>query len=468
MSTTTKAAPSGKTGGSAGNTAAQTAGGIKQAINQAGGGQGSGSPLAKAAQGANKLANKAQAAGAGNKNNPQSATGQKTGDKIAGGLNKGLDKASEKGAKAAGQYFGGSAGGKAAEAAMKMKNKFEKKITGGNEEARLALRIAEQMGPAGLAVIGAFLFILLIIILIMTIFGGGSASGKSLLTLTKTGPDTAIQGQSLDYQINVSYSGSAQDIIVQDPIPVGTDFDKTTPPPAQFDPITRTVTWDLKNIIPPQNGLISNVNTNLALRLTATANNNFLVNQAQGFVIGETTTGNNGNGTSPPNTSATDFTTLMTGQGRNVAILGDENAFVASVLKNGAKLATGFSSGSYAPQLHQIYQQAAAKNVNPLIIVTIWGVEAGFNLNNTEFGCNPFGSGFTSQLSCSVNTLDHWMLAFDQTQKNGSISLTGCPPFTDAFIYAYEYYTPVCHSQDGNDASRRNFVLFFKTLFGVN
>ena len=333
--------------------------------------------------------------------------------------------------------------------------------------------VAAASNPVGLIIIIVVIFILAIIIVIIT---GGSAGGlqNKELQITKTGPDSAINGAELDYQINLAFAGTATDIIIKDPLPAGTEFissgQKSTCDNGACNQASRTVIWNLKDIVPLQGGILSNVSTALSLKLKATADDSTLVNQAQGEVIGAGALPVNppggGGPNNPPNTSSNDFDTLMAGQGRNTGILGDRASFIAAVLKNGSGLAGGFSSGQYSDQLGQIYDSAVSKNVNPLIITTIWGVEASFELNNTEFGCMPFGSGFAKQMSCSVNTINNLMAEFDDLKSKGPVYLAGCPTFTDGFLYAYEYYTPVCHASDGNDASHKNFVTIFKQLYG--
>lgn len=121
--------------------------------------------------------------------------------------------------------------------------------------------------------------------------GGPAGADENALVLTKTGPTEAKDaGELLLYRITASYPGTAQDVTVTDHLPEGTDFDPSTPPPAHYDPATRTVSWSVKEVVPPVNGLISNINTTFALNLRATAGNIIIVNQADGAVIGEVIT----------------------------------------------------------------------------------------------------------------------------------------------------------------------------------
>lgn len=161
-----------------------------------------------------------------------------------------------------------------------------------------------------------------------------------------------------------------------------------------------------------------------------------------------------------PNVSAADFDSLMKGQGRNTDVLGSEDNFVETVMKNGKNNLSGKE-----PQVHQIYQTSVAKNVNPMIVLTIWGVEQTFQIGTREFGCPTSYAGFSSQLACSVKTLDDQMKIFKQNAKNGSVIYpsSSCA-YNDEFLYAYEAYTPVCHIYDKNETSRKNFVDYYKKL----
>ncbi len=222
---------------------------------------------------------------AGDKQNSKPKSG---GQQAAGAANNLMDKGDEKAAKIAGTVAGGSAVGDAAVEAVKAKAALEKKITQGNEQARLALKIAEKTGPAGPIIFGVVLFLFF---LIFVLSGGaaGSPTDAPQLTIVKTGPPTAVVGQALDYTIKVTYPGTAQDIAITDPLPAGTKFvssdQKTICDNGPCNDASRTVTWNLKDIVSPGT-ILSNVNTTLTLKLIATADNSFLINQANGTVIG--------------------------------------------------------------------------------------------------------------------------------------------------------------------------------------
>lgn len=159
-----------------------------------------------------------------------------------------------------------------------------------------------------------------------------------------------------------------------------------------------------------------------------------------------------------------DFTALMTGQGRNTAAMGQTQAdFIQNAHARGDKFLT--KVGNYDTYLQQIYQASLQHNVNPAIVLTIWGVESSFTLNGDEFGNGSCGTGFATQLNCTVTRLSGWMDFFKQNSTNGSYTIpqTNCT-YTDQFIFAYEKYTPVCAITDGNDPNRTNFKTFYKTF----
>ncbi|MCL4353715.1 hypothetical protein M1615_04640 [Patescibacteria group bacterium] len=175
----------------------------------------------------------------------------------------------------------------------------------------------------------------------------------------------------------------------------------------------------------------------------------------------------------PPSVNTTAFEQLMKGQGRNVSVLGDENNFINQVIKNGGALVANEKS-----YLQDIYETSKAENVNPLIVLTIWGVEQTFSLDtNLEFGCGAhipgYTHGFKNQLRCTVNSLDNLMTDFKKDKgPNGTVQIQSdngntCV-YDDSFMYAYEMYTPVCHHYDTppNDPLRSSFMLYYKKFLG--
>lgn len=138
-----------------------------------------------------------------------------------------------------------------------------------------------------LIVVG-ILILIIIIIVMMAGAGGASQNQTSDLKITKAGPTEAQIGDELLYQITVIYPKQATDIVITDNIPDGTEYissdQKTTCDNGECNTTSKVVTWNLKDILPVQNGAISNANTILVLKLRATANNSFLVNRAEGTV----------------------------------------------------------------------------------------------------------------------------------------------------------------------------------------
>jgi hypothetical protein len=260
-------------------------------------------------------------------------------------------------------------------------------------------------------------------------------------------------------------------------LPEGVEYVAKDCTSAKWDPATRTVTWSAREILTASGkapaGDIANINVaiKLTVKLNAGVNNTQVVNQAEGEVVGASgggTTGAKGNPTETEK-KILEFFNLIAGQGRNTTVLGDENQFVAAVLKNAAP---GYGLAGKEAQLRAIYKKAVAAKVNPLIMVVMWGVEQGWNINGTEFGCiHQRGSGFESQLTCRVNEVNHFM-----TEAEQSIAKKGLPfahpvapqcTYTDPFVYAYEKGTPVCAVNDSNGNARKNFVEYYKKLLGT-
>lgn len=141
--------------------------------------------------------------------------------------------------------------------------------------------------------------IILLIIFIILIATGSGAGEANPLSITKSGPTEAAAGEILPYQITINYAASAQEITITDRLPAGTAYESSAPP-GLYDDAAKTVTWNLKGIVPPDAaGLISNFNTTLSLTLRATEDHKFLVNQAEGFATGEVLPDTGGGGGGP-------------------------------------------------------------------------------------------------------------------------------------------------------------------------
>jgi len=91
--------------------------------------------------------------------------------------------------------------------------------------------------------------VILILVMAIIIGGGGNAVAnpngqENQLSITKTGPDHIDNGASATFNINVSFSGQADQIVVTDPVPDGTQYVSCTPSDACSD-VNGVVTWTL-------------------------------------------------------------------------------------------------------------------------------------------------------------------------------------------------------------------------------
>ncbi|MBU4017020.1 DUF11 domain-containing protein [Patescibacteria group bacterium] len=127
-----------------------------------------------------------------------------------------------------------------------------------------------------LKVLIIIIFIIIIIVLLITLFGG-NLNTSATAQLTASGPIFAKIGDRLDYTITVNYPGAAEDIIITDQIPDGTEY--VNAPQATYDPVSNTVTWNI--------AAINNTNTTLSLTLLATKDNNYIINTLKGKVLGK-------------------------------------------------------------------------------------------------------------------------------------------------------------------------------------
>lgn len=337
----------------------------------------------------------------------------------------------------------------------------------GRAGGQLAAGAARAAAPLLLNpwVLGGAIAVILIIVFIIVLTGqetsGTPQRDKNQipgLTLQLSGPGSVGNKQDINYYILVTYRGPL-DVVITDPLPPNTTLVAAT---GVYTIENNVVKWALKD----NAGLVPTGYYELGIALLPTRDDVIVTNKIFANAIG-----------SPGNPSATDFNTLMTGQGRNIGILGDEGSFTAQAMKNGTN--NGLSDKeSY---IRQIYRAALAANVNPLAVLATWGTEAGFGLNNTEFGCDPprpDGSGggfpgFINQLLCGVNTWSHWMSHFEENKNvDGTLPLPSkigntCV-YSDPFLFAAEKYGPVCTIYDANDYFQSNFVKFYKQFLGTS
>lgn len=100
------------------------------------------------------------------------------------------------------------------------------------------------------------------------------------LQISKTGPSQAKLGQILDYKITVIYPGSANELVITDPIPVGTTYVSSSP---KGDWSNGQVTWDAKKL----NLSLSNpINISVTLTVKATRDNTNIYNTATATLTG--------------------------------------------------------------------------------------------------------------------------------------------------------------------------------------
>jgi hypothetical protein len=302
--------------------------------------------------------------------------------------------------------------------------------------------------------------------------GGGTpplAEIPGLEKLDKSAGAAVNNGEDIIYTITAIYSGT-DDVTVIDQIPKDTEY-RDASGTKTVDNANSQVLWHLRDNTPSHTNEAQGEDVyTFTLKVHPLKDDITVVNQAFATAPGGATSG--------PAPATTDFSKLMEGQGRNTNALGDENSFVTSVLNN---IQYRFPSGvDYQPFLQKIYQKSIGYNINPAIILTIWGVETTFAREPfyvgtqlvVPFGCFDGTSSFDDQLECSARTLNSLMNEFEaKKQAQGgrlpvdyNLGNEGQCPFWDPFLYAYEAYTPVCSMNDSNDEARGNFVIIYKDI----
>jgi hypothetical protein len=284
------------------------------------------------------------------------------------------------------------------------------------------------------------------------------------LTLEKSAGSQINNGEEILYTITVRYGGDL-DVTIYDEIPANTEYANASGE-KNVDNTTGVVSWRLGANTPSRTNESEATDVyTFTLTVRPTKDDVTVENVAYATAPG---------GTTGPAPETNDFDTLMAGQGRNTQVLGDENSFVNTVytnLNNDGRLDDG-DQAKYEDAFRKIYRKATTHNINPAIMIAIWGVESSITFNGTEFGCKPFGSGFDEQLRCGVeDALGRLMDQFDRIAAVDGIPVPytndATCSFVDSFLYAYEGYTPVCTMYDSNDHSRTNFVIYYKiTLYG--
>lgn len=337
--------------------------------------------------------------------------------------------------------------------------------------------------PIGWIVIVVVLFIVLLIIILAVISQlGGNGQSQPVqpttipgLSMQLSGPDSVANGQDISYTLTASYTGSS-DIIFEDVVPTnatlvsasGTFTQKT-----DSGGKVASIMWSLKDTIPQTTGIAAGASSSASQAYTFTLT---LHPEQNDVLVKNKILARIASGIGPvlPNPNSTDFDSLMRGQGRNVNVLGDETSFVQRILASGEKRIQ-----AYENLIRQAYREAVAQNVNPLILIALWGEESGYDTTGryAAMGCDPrqaYGTGkdFSSQLGCAVRTWNTRM-----TEYNTKAAKEGVPvkleskvgktcQYDDEFLYAAEIYGPTCVIYDQNDYFHRNFYLHYKKLLG--
>lgn len=308
--------------------------------------------------------------------------------------------------------------------------------------------------------------------------GNGNVPGIPGMSLVTTVPsDTLERNEPVTFTITAIYSGDL-DVTVYNPIAPNADYVSSTPEGGQYDEVSRTRSWRLNEVTPVStNGDERTYVFTITLRpAEALGDVPRVTIRNRAFATAAAPVVAPGN---PPNLDASTFEELVAGQGRNTGILGNEDEFVEAIFANTqpVRFASGGGRDAYEPYIRDLYRVAVSNNINPVIMLTIWGVEQSLGIvNGLEFGCdlnNPEARGFANQVQCSADTLNTHMNDFDTKAAQGlpvyynpSWATNKDCDFYDAFAYAYEAYTPVCSMSHGNDEARTNFQIYFKEFLG--
>lgn len=293
---------------------------------------------------------------------------------------------------------------------------------------------------------------------------------SNLGTLIKGGDQVVENGQNVNYELSITYTGTGiADITVTDPIPQDTQYVEGSASD-NGTLLGNTLTWNLLKVPP-------NVPQKLTFKVVPLKDDIYITNTAEAKISGQGAGGTPSSGVVSPGGSVvdpsslagvSDFNTIMRGQGRNVGVLGDENSFVSKVITNG-----GANVAGKEEYVRTVYKEAAALNVNPLAILVHWGTETGFRLDlqSKAFSC-PVGksTSFDRQARCSAETFDYWMAVFERKNTDGQYFDPQYPKciYDDPFIFAAEMYGPTCRVYDSNDYYLQNFVKFYKLFLGAS
>lgn len=341
--------------------------------------------------------------------------------------------------------------------------KFGKKIA---KQALKKIATSALANPYVLAAIGIILILVLVVVILISVFTGGPKDDKDKkiipgLALQMSGQESVKNGENISYTIRVSYSGIGE-IVIYDQIPQNTSFVSAT---GNYKNENNTISWALKENTPISPKISPLKVYSFDLIIHPEKRDIIVINKPTAKLIGY------------PMPDSTDFDKLMRGQGRINDkfrnMFKSEDDFVTKVMQNG--LLAQYPLFGKDGLVRKIYKAAVEKNVNPLAVMATWGTEAGFGLNGTEFGCDPHRGrfpGFDNQVQCGANTWNNWMNYFEQNKKpDGTLDMASnigktCI-YDDEFLYAAEWYGPICHAYDKNENFRRNFVKYYRAFAGM-
>lgn len=289
--------------------------------------------------------------------------------------------------------------------------------------------------------------------------GGGSIPAITIpgLSITLTGPTSVNNGEDIEYTVSYVYDASVgktpiENIVLFDKIPDNASFVKTDGVQTT-DSKPSLVAWSLEE---PSN------QKPFKITLHPAAEDIYINNVISARLA-------LGSGTGSATGDPSEFLAMVVGQGRNVGVLGDKTTFITTIITN----SSGLPLSGKETYLGQIYDAGIQYNVNPLILASIWGTESGFDATATyPFGClNPADAGFEENVTCAAGSLNQLMATFDSHNSGGSLeipsSIGNTCIYTDAFVYAYEMFAPICHVNDHNDPARGNFTSFYKKFRGI-
>ena len=163
-------------------------------------------------------------------------------------------------------------------------------------------------------IVGIVLLILILIILFIIglISDGELSSTESPVSISKSGPAQVENGGLIAYSFDVSYSGTADDVKIRDPLPENTEYVSTSPFAKTLDAsgneatgsaLVKSVEWSLKEI-QGTSGKSTFSPQSLTLTVRPLSPDIYVINQAAAEVIGGSGSPNvspNPSGIIPPN-----------------------------------------------------------------------------------------------------------------------------------------------------------------------